>query len=188
LIRVSFLFHHAFQVYIDNQCSDFELVSPEYFGSDIKWHMPPDQKVDANTMTRAIFGKNASKREFASVLIYRLRRKGYLESNTDNTSIGHQLLVIWRSDNRHEFAVRVLLIKHENTITLDEDKLKKLDYPSLTPLRNNCIIENTWVLDDATVLMITSKWEKRIRTTKITISKGIKENDSMVPLQVSSNM
>jgi hypothetical protein len=172
-----------------NQCSDFELVSPAYFGSDIIWHIPPNQKVNANTMTRAGFGKNPVKREFTSVLIYRLQKKESFKSNADSTSTDHRLLVIWRSDDRYDFTVRVLLIKHRNTITLDKDKLKRLYYSSLAPLRDGCVIRNTWVLDDANVLMTTSKREKRIRTTEITISKGTKEdNDFMVPLRVSSNM
>jgi hypothetical protein len=136
-----------------------------------------------------ILEKNEAKREFISVLIYRLQRKESTKPNADNTSTNHQLLVIWRSDNKYDFTVRVLLIKHRNTITLDEDKLKKLDYSSLAPLRDGCIIKNTWVLNDAAVLMTTSKWEKRIRTTEITISKGTKkDNGSMAPLWASSNM
>jgi hypothetical protein len=45
------------------------------------------------------------------------------------------------------------------------------------------------VLDDAIILMTTSKWEKQIRKIEITISKGTKkDNDSMIPLRISSNM
>jgi hypothetical protein len=149
--------------------------------------MPPDQKLDANAMTRAIFGKNATRREFASALIYRLRRKGSLESNADNTSISPQLLVIWRYDNRYEYSVRVMLIKHGNAIILNEDELKKLDYPHSTLLRNGRNIKNKWLLDNATV-SITSKWEKQINTIKIAISEGNGEKDSMKPIYVPSNM
>jgi hypothetical protein len=105
--------------------------------------MPPNQKVNANTMTRASFGKNAAKSEFASILICKLQRKESIKSNADDTSTSHQLLIIWRSDNRYGHSVRVLLIQHKNTITLDEDKLKKLDYPPFTLLRNDRIIKNT---------------------------------------------
>jgi hypothetical protein len=171
---------------IHNKCSDFELVSPAYFGRDIIWHVPPDQKVYANAMTKAIFGKNVAKDEFASALMYRLLRKGGLKSNANNVS-SPQLLVVWRSDNRYGYSVRVLLIKQDNTITLDEDKLKRLDYPNLTLLKNGHIIKNTWALDDTTVL-ITSKWEKQIRTIEITISKVTRENSCMKPLCISSNM
>jgi hypothetical protein len=143
--------------------------------------------VDTNAKTSAGFGKNAVGREFASTLIYRLRRKWSLESNADNTSTSDQLLVIWRSDHKYECYVRVLLIKHDNTITLDEDQLKKLDYPPSALLKNSRNVENKWKLDDATVL-ITSRWEKQIHTIEVTISEGTGEDDSMEPLWISSNM
>jgi hypothetical protein len=144
--------------------------------------------VDVNVTTRAIFGKDVIKRKFASVLIYRLQRKDNLKSNVDNASMSPQLLIIWRSDNRSEYSVRVLLIIHDNTITLNEDKLRELDYPHLTLLRNDCIIKNIWILDNTTALMTTSRWEKQIRTVEITISKGARKDNSIEPLCVSSNM
>jgi hypothetical protein len=169
------------------------LVSPEYFGSNIVWDIVPNQKVDVNTMTRTIFEENTSERGFTSVLTYKLRRKGSFESNednvsTENTSTSSQLLVIWRSDSQYECSIHVLLINHDNTITLNEDKVKELNYPSLTLLRNGHIVKNTWLLDYEAVLMTTSKWEKRIRKIEITISEGTEENDFMEPLCVSSNM
>jgi hypothetical protein len=138
-------------------------------------------------MIKASFGKNALKREFTNALIYSLQRNESFESNVDNASTSYQLLVIWRSDSRYEFSVGVLLIKHDNANTLDEDKIKELDYPPLTLLGNGRNIENSWRLDDTKVL-ITSKCEKRIRTIEITISKWTKANGCMTPLQVSSNM
>jgi hypothetical protein len=163
------------------------LVSSACFGTNVIWYIPPDQKVDAKTTTRASFGKNVTKREFSSVLIYRLQRKGGLRSNVDDASTSLQLLVIWRSDHKHGCSVRVLLIKHDSTITWNEDKLKELDCPHLALPRNDCIIKNTWLLDNATML-VTSKWKKRIRTIKITISKGTRRNGCMEPIQVSSDM
>jgi hypothetical protein len=188
LTRVSLLFHHVFYLIIHNQCSDFELVSPEYFGSNIIWHIPPDQKVNANAVVRASFGKNVTKREFSSALIYKLQRKKRLGSDADNTSTSHQLLVIWRSDNRYGYFMRVLLVKHSNTITLDENTLKELDYPRFSLIRKSCNIKNTWALGDATVLMTTSKLEKQIRTIEITISEGTREDDTMRQLLITSNM
>jgi hypothetical protein len=153
--------------------------------------MPPDQKVDTNAMTRASFGQNAAKREFASTLIYKLQRKGSFESNVGNisteySSISPYLLVIWRSDNKSEYSVRVLLIERSNAATWDEDELKKLDYPPLSLLGDGYIIKNTWPLDNAAVLTA-SKWEKRARTIEITISEGTGKNRPMVPVRASPN-
>jgi hypothetical protein len=122
-------------VLVLNQCSDFELVSPVYFGHNTIWHIPLDQKVDANNMTRASFGIDTNKDEFESALMYKLQRKKRFksnnQSNADNTfakdtSTTLQLLVIWKSHNKYGYSVRVLLIKHSNTITWNEDTLEKL--------------------------------------------------------------
>jgi hypothetical protein len=124
--------------------------------------MPPDQKVNVNTMTRASFGINAIKYEYESALIYKLQRKKHLESNADNTFAedavtSPQLLAIWRAIDKSKISIRTLLIKHSNTITWDEDTLKKLYSMYLALCRDNDVIEDTWMLDDATVLMTTSK-------------------------------
>jgi hypothetical protein len=79
-------------------------------------------------MTRTIFGRDATKDEIASALIYKLQRKKPPKSNdqfstndayTEDTSISFQLLVMWGYDVRYEdtFTTRALLIKHSNTIT-----------------------------------------------------------------------
>jgi hypothetical protein len=189
---ISLIFYHEFLVIIQNQCSDFELVSPEYFGRNVIWHTPLDQKVDTNATARASFGRNATEKEFTSVLVYGLQRKECLEYNADNmpiknASTSFKLLAIWRPDNTYEYSVRVLLIEHGGTTTWDEDELKKLNYQPLTLLRNGYSIKNTWVLDETTVLMTTSKWEMH-HTIEITISNGSKEDGSMEPLRVLSNM
>jgi hypothetical protein len=82
-------------------------------------------------MTEASFVRNVIKREFVGVLVYKLQRKRCFESNTNDTSKGEsltsvQLLVICESHDEHDFFVRTLLIKHSNTITWNEDKLREL--------------------------------------------------------------
>jgi hypothetical protein len=58
-IRTGVVENKFYSVLVHDQCSDLELISTESFGSDITWHIPPDQEVDVNTMTRASFGKHA---------------------------------------------------------------------------------------------------------------------------------
>jgi hypothetical protein len=184
-------------ILVHNQCSDFELVSPVYFGYNAIWHIPPDQKVDANTVTRASFGRNIAKDESASALIYKLQRKKCLESNdqfdgdstfTEDTSTSLRLLVIWKSDDWLRSSVRALLIKHSNTITWNEDTLEKLHSMYIGLLRDDDIVKDIWLLDDATVLMTKSDWRIQDHATKITISEGAKENNSMEPLCVPSGI
>jgi hypothetical protein len=156
--------------------------------------MPPDQKVDTNTMTRASFGIDIAKHEFASALIYKLQRKNHLksnhQSNVNNTSIEDtltsiQLLVIWGSDNRHNFSARALLIKHSNTMTWDENTLKKLYYMHHTLLGDDHNIKDIWLLDDTTILMTILKWKEENHTFEIIISKRTRKDGSMTPLWVS---
>jgi hypothetical protein len=181
---------------VHNQCSDFELISPAYFGRNVMWHAQPDQKVDVNNETRASIGIDIDKRGPASALIYRLQRKRHLESNdqsnTDNTltrdTTSIQLLVIWGINYEHGFSMRTLLIKHSITITWNDDTLEKLYSMYLDLLRADHIIENTWLLDNTTVLMTTSKWKEEDHTIEITVSEGARKNDSMDPLYVSTVM
>jgi hypothetical protein len=168
-----------------------------YFGHDAIWHIPPDQKVDANTATRAGFRIAVAKPEFESALIYKLQRKKPHEFNdqsnvdstfTEDASTSLQLLVILGSNDHYDFSARVLLIKHSNTIVWDEDKLKKLHSMHLALLKSDYNIKDTWLLDNTTVLMTTSNWNESKRTIEITISEGTNEDDSMEPLWVSSSM
>jgi hypothetical protein len=174
-------------VLVHNQCSDFELVSPAYFGRNAIWIRSSDQKVDTNAMTRASFGKEIFKDKFASVLIYKLQRKGRLKSNDQSNVDSAFTEDSSTSFNRTGYSVRALLIKHGNIIDWNEDTLEKL-HSMYHALCRDDEIEDTWLLDDATVLMTTSKWKKDSHAFEITISEGIRKDDSMGPLWVSSNM
>jgi hypothetical protein len=57
----------------------------------------------------------------------------------------------------------------------------------LALLRDGPLSEDTWLSDDKTMLMTTSKWKVGL-TTEITISEGTRKDDTMEPLWVSSNM
>jgi hypothetical protein len=192
---------------VHNQCSDFELVSPVYFGHNAIWLKPPCQKVDANTIISASFGKNAFQREFESALIYKLQRKRSLvsgnQSGTNDTSIENsstslQLLVMWMPGYEfYKFYVRVILINHSDAITWNEDKLKELysvhfelfkDYyyvKNTWSSGDRAMLMDTWLLGGTTVLMTTSKWNEESCVHEITISEGTREDNSIEPLLVS---
>jgi hypothetical protein len=181
---------------IHNQCSDFELISPVYFGRNALWIRPPGQKVDANAITGASFGEEIFTTEFTSALLYKLQRKNHPKPNnqpnvdgsfTEDSPTSLQLLVIWRYNVEHGFYVRALLIKHSNTIIWDEDTLEKLHSMHLSLCKNDVIIEDTWLLDDAVVLMTTLEWEMGY-TIKAIVSEGIRKDGVMEPLWVSLNM
>jgi hypothetical protein len=197
LTCISFIFHRVFPVIIHNQRSDFELVSSTYFGHNAIWIRSPDQKVDANTVARAIFGRDVSKLEFMTALLYKLQRKKRLESNdqsnVDNTSAegsstSLQLLVIWGTDRSYRHSTYTLLIKHSNTIVWNEDELKKLhsaycaSFGTMFQVEPFCFAKYTWLLDDAPVLMTTLELGKVSRAIEITISEGIRKDDTKAPL------
>jgi hypothetical protein len=186
LTCISFLLHHAFPVIIHNQCSQFELVSPVYFGHNAIWYIPPDQKVDTNAMTKASLGRDSVKKEFTSALMYKLQRKESLKScvdNTEDTSTSIQLLVNWIVGDGYMPFVNAMLIKHNNAILWDGDKLRKL---CVIYRLYSCRIKDTWQLDNATILMITTLKRRRGRVFEITISEGTVKDGSMEPICVSN--
>jgi hypothetical protein len=170
------------------------LVSPVHFGHNTIWIKSPDEKVDADTMTSVGLGREIFKDEFASALLYKLHRKKQSKSNdkskadnksTEDTSTNIQLLVIWGHITRSGFFARALLIKHSNVITWDEDTLEKLHSMHLVLLRDDQIVEDTWRLDNATVLRTSNR--EVGHTFEITISEGTREDGTMEPLWVSLN-
>jgi hypothetical protein len=197
LTCISFILHRVFPVLIHNQCSDFELASPVYFGNNVTWHIPPDRKVDINTATEASFGRDVTKDECASALIYKLQRKKRFESNdqfsvdntfTEDAPTSLRLLVIWRFIDKSEVSLRALLVKHSNVITWDEDKLEKLHSMHLDLLRDDEVVKDTWLLDDVTALMVILRWKSGRYITEITISEETREDDSEEPLWVPSSI
>jgi hypothetical protein len=137
--------------------------------------------VDTNAVVRASLGRDATKNEFASALIYKLQRKKHLEySNqfnagsafTGDESTSFQLLVIWGPGDKEvdEFFARALLIKHNNEITWDEYTLEKLHSMYLALLRGDWIGKDTWLLNDIAVLRTTLRWKKDSYVFEITIS------------------
>jgi hypothetical protein len=163
------------------------LVSPTYFGHNAIWHTPPDQKVDVYTMTEASFGRDVTKNELINALMYRLQRKGGLKFSADDTkdiSMNLQLLVIWKVDNYYKSHANIMLVKHENTMTWDEDKLLEVYAMHLSLGIYSRSIKDIWQLDDATLLMTTLKRELG-QTTEIIISKGSSEDGSIEPICVS---
>jgi hypothetical protein len=148
-------------------------------------------------MTRTGFGKDKIKNEYVSALIYKLQRKKRLESNEqsnannasiEDTSTSLRLLVMWGPNNGHKISARALLIRHSNAITWNEDTLEKLHSMHLDLLRDNCVVRDTWLLDDATVLMTILKWKRGKDTFKIIITEGTREDDSMEPLWIPSSI
>jgi hypothetical protein len=185
------VFYYVHPILVHNQCLYFELVSPVYFGDNVIWHIPPDQKVCANDVTKASFGKDAAKSEFTSVLIYKLQRKKHLESNdqsnedsmfTKDTLTGFQLVVIWRYNSDRIYS-HAWLIEHDNTFIWNEDKLERL-YDVYNNQYNASSSMGGWLLDDDTVLKVGCETAYRSFGTKVVISEGKHVSSLIKPLWV----
>jgi uncharacterized protein YihD (DUF1040 family) len=144
------------------------------------WHIPPDQKVDTNTMAEASFGRNIFETKFTNVLIYKLQRKNSHKPDnqpnlddtfTEDTLTNLQLLVVLESNNKNDVFVHTILVKHRNTMTWDEDKLSELHFMHRALYVYDHTIKGTWLLDDATVLVTTSNWKEESHTIESTITE-----------------
>jgi hypothetical protein len=150
--------------------------------------------VDVNRTTSADFVNDVLKPESITALTYRLQRKNHNSNNqsdVDNTkdiSTDIQLVIIFGSDERHYFCAKTILIKCNDTIAWDKNKLEELYYRHRARYTDNHVIKETWLLDDATVLMTVLKWSAEGRAFEITVFKGTRRDDSIEPLCISSNM
>jgi hypothetical protein len=145
-------------------------------------------------MTSADFVRDAFKSSSATALMYRLQRKNHNSNNqsdadnTKDTLTDIQLAIVFLSNEKLYFDANTLLIKHNNTITWNENRLRKLYYAHHSQYRKSDTIKDTWLLDDATVLMTVLKWDERGRAFEVTVFKGTKRDDSIEPICISSNM
>jgi hypothetical protein len=153
-------------------------------------------------MMRASFGRDVKEMEFTGALIYKIRRKNHRESNdqagdddksTEDPLASVRLLITWgpgdrHKNNRYRFSVCARLIKHNNTITWDEDMIEKLHSMHCVRLKNGHNSRNTWVLDDGIVIMTRSHWKEENHAFEIIISGGANENGCMKPLRISSSI
>jgi hypothetical protein len=175
-IFFSFTFQLTVSLSIYNQCQDINLASPVYFMYGGRWHVTPDQKIDANAVMRNRLKFYSGRSILEGALVYRIQKK-YTESDklVQGESKQVQLLVVWCGERTKELHVRALLIEHDKK--LDKDRLKKLyqKYWHLFKEQVNSI-GNNWLLYDATVLTTTVKTMNEGHRWDIFISEGIKNN------------
>jgi hypothetical protein len=148
---VSLAFQSAIDVTINNQCSNIELTSTVYFIKDEMCHIQFPQQVNAKSIMKAKFMTSIGQDTFGGALSYRLLRKV-------GTSICTRLLVFWGCKYNSTY-LSAFLIKHENTLVWDEDKLRRF-YDVYNQSRDAGLFQNfyiaptTWSLDDNTTLYI----------------------------------
>jgi hypothetical protein len=73
---------------INNQCSNIKLTSPTYFTKDATCHIQFPQQVDSKCIMKAKFRIGIDQATFGGVLLYHMKGKDDVLTNT-------QVLVIW---------------------------------------------------------------------------------------------
>jgi hypothetical protein len=134
---------------VHNWCQDINLTSPVYFIHGGRWHVVPDQEIDANAVMQNRLEFDVKRDILEGVLVYRIQGK-HVESAQDESK--HiWLLVAWNREYTKGLDVCALLV--ENNKQLDEDRLKKL-YQSHWPSLGEQAKSN-WTLNDTTMLKTT---------------------------------
>jgi hypothetical protein len=159
------------RVNIYNQCPGFRrLRNPKYFINGAYWNEYPDQGVDAGSMMSVDLLPFLS--TFEGILIYDL---GCIKS--PNT----RFLVTWKSEGYRKFCVFVYLVKYDDWCFWN--KIKTEEYYQRYTSRLNTYtgpIEETWLLDDDTVLMtgLELDFTQRDGVLNIVISEGVEDKNT----------
>jgi hypothetical protein len=134
---------------IHNQCQDIHLISPVYFIHGGKWHVAPDQEIDANAVMQNCIELDAEQDILNGALAYRIQRKDAESVQDESKSIW--LLVAWNDEHTKELHVHALLV--EPNKKLDEDRLRKLYQKHWPLLRAQAdATGGSWALNDTTRL------------------------------------
>jgi hypothetical protein len=115
------------------------------------------------------------------------------QPNTDTTSTEAvedvskmtQLLVTWKVKNFEMHKVNVVLVEHDRSLILSEDKLMQL-YDKVNAIPSK-YYNRKWLIYDGTVLEATYEVvQKEGLELKIVISEGVEHRYTMKPLRINS--
>jgi hypothetical protein len=174
---VSLALYSLVSLNIHHQCQVINLISPVHFIHGGRWKMAPDQEIDVNTVVKNDLEFDSERNTLKGALIYRIRRRQYTEADRSiqDESKHFQLLVAWHVEHAKECHVRALLAEHEGE--LDEDKLRSLYEKHWHVIKTQTNpIRSSWLLDDATVLEVTTKVMNGGYRWDIFISEGVKNS------------
>jgi hypothetical protein len=167
---------------IHNQCQCINLLSPVHFMYGGKWHIVPDQEIDANTVMRNCIEFDSGQSVPNGALVYRIQRR-HAESDKiiQDESKNLQLMLTLGGKYASEFNVRVLLVEHDKEFNQNEIWTLCEKYWILLNLRP-IFIRSTWLLDDATMLTTTVKAMDGGYGWNVFISEARKDSYIMRPL------
>jgi hypothetical protein len=153
------------------------MTSPAYFVHGGKWHVAPNQEIDANDVMRNRIEFDSGQDVLEGALVYKIQMRQHIESDEfiqDELKV-IELLVVWSFERTKGLHVRALLIEHDEKF--DEDKLKKLYQVNADTLDARVeFIGSNWLLNDVTILMTAVKVMNGGYRCDIFISEGIQYN------------
>jgi hypothetical protein len=170
---ISFFSFPTMKVNIHNQCSNFKLINREYSSSDADWNEHSTREVDIDSLKASV-----------GAIMYELRR-----DHVGSTRI--QLLVAWESRDYKKFYVYVRLIECNEALVWNEAKLNEYYQRYINRLsKYTSPIEDTWLIHDGTVLKtkLELTFVRRDGRLNVTISEGIKDDYTKVPIWIGSRM
>jgi hypothetical protein len=173
---VSLALQSSVSLNIYNQYQGINLTSPAYFIHGGRWHVTPDQEIDADVVMRNYIEFDSGHDILEGALVYRIQRQHVeYDKSAQDKSKSIQLLVAWHVEHTKKLDVRAVLVEHEKE--LNEDKLRRLHQKYWHLFKGFAsYIKSNRLLDDATVLGITVKTMNGGYRRDIFISKGIKSN------------
>jgi hypothetical protein len=188
MYAVRFRILPLFKLNIHNQCSNIDLLSPEYVtGYKTECYKAPSYEVGAgNTMNSGFVIYDPSD-ESGGTLIYRLQRKQSYESTeiSEDASRSAHLLVAWSMPGLKKLYADVLLVEHEEGFDWDKDDLKCLYRENFDRFRFFLdSATETWSLNNNAALMTTFEIMNKGQILDVTISEVKRDNGTRIPAQV----
>jgi hypothetical protein len=189
MYAVRFRILPLFKLNIHNQCSNIDLVSPEYVtGYKTECYKAPSYEVGAgNTMNSGFVIYDPSD-ESGGTLIYRLQRKQSYESTeiSEDASNATRLLVVWRISKSKELYADVLLIEYDKGFDWEKDNLEELYHKNSNRFRL-CpdATTETWSLDANTTLTTAFEITNENNLLNMTITEVRRYNSARMTIHVN---
>jgi hypothetical protein len=177
----------AMNATVYHQYSDIELVSPVYFCNRGIYNEYPVERTNDSVMMKIDFNFGLDKLP-GGILMYEVQRERGVMSDrqpnadatptevVEDTSKTMRLLVVWEIEHFGEPRVYIVLVKHDNELEWDEDKLAKL-YDKVNEQFSSHYNSSryAWLVRDDIVLETAYEVvQKESFELKIVTSKGIK--------------
>jgi hypothetical protein len=135
--NVSFTFPEKMVMTVHNRYLGIELASPVHFCNHGTYY-EYSKRTDTGAMMKLDFRSDPDQAESWGILMYKVQRRGTIRSNQQSStdtiyakvieeaSKKIRLLITWKIKRSEAPKLNVMLVEHDNTLILNEDRLVKL--------------------------------------------------------------